>query len=306
MKAYKGFNKDMTCRGFQFEEGKTYTEDKAVLCESGFHACENPLDCFRYYAPDESVYREVELEDVSRERGDDTKVVGKTIKIGAKLDVTDMVAAAIEYVNKRVDGNKKQTNTGNCSAATNTGYRSSAANTGNCSAAVNTGYCSTATNTGNYSTATNTGNYSSAANTGNCSAATNTGYRSSAANTGYCSTATNTGNYSTATNTGNYSTATNTGDYSTATNTGDCSAATNTGNRSAATVSGKGSVAIVTGFASKAKASIGSAICICERGEYDGKTYPLLAIKAAIIDGVNLKPDTWYTLKNGEFVEVEE
>ena len=252
MKAYKGFNKDMTCRGFQFEEGKTYTEDKAVLCESGFHACENPLDCFRYYAPDESVYREVELEDVSRERGDDTKVVGKTIKIGAKLDVTDMVAAAIEYVNKRVDGNKKQTNTGNCSAATNTGYRSSAANTGNCSAAVNTGYCSTATNTGNYSTATNTG------------------------------------------------------DYSTATNTGDCSAATNTGNRSAATVSGKGSVAIVTGFASKAKASIGSAICICERGEYDGKTYPLLAIKAAIIDGVNLKPDTWYTLKNGEFVEVEE
>lgn len=52
MKAYKGFNKDMTCRGFQYEEGKTYETDKAELCKEGFHACENPLDCFNYYAPE--------------------------------------------------------------------------------------------------------------------------------------------------------------------------------------------------------------------------------------------------------------
>lgn len=69
MKAYKGFNKDMTCRGFQFEEGKTYHEKYADLCQSGFHACENPLDCFEYYAPGQSVYHEVELEDVSDQRG---------------------------------------------------------------------------------------------------------------------------------------------------------------------------------------------------------------------------------------------
>ena len=56
MKGYKGFNKDMTCRDFQYEEGKEYTTDNAKLCESGFHACEYPLDCFRYYAPGESVY----------------------------------------------------------------------------------------------------------------------------------------------------------------------------------------------------------------------------------------------------------
>ena len=48
MKAYKGFNTDMTCRGFKFEEGKTYEEPEAKLCKSGFHACENPLDCFNY------------------------------------------------------------------------------------------------------------------------------------------------------------------------------------------------------------------------------------------------------------------
>ena len=98
MKAYKGFNKDMTCRGFQFEEGKEYHTESAELCQSGFHACENPLDCFGYYAPGQSVYREVELDEVSEQRGDDTKVCGKTIKIGAKLDVAKICSLHFEYV----------------------------------------------------------------------------------------------------------------------------------------------------------------------------------------------------------------
>ena len=85
----------------------------------------------------------------------------------------------------------------------------------------------------------------------------------------------------------------------------NCSAATNTGNRSAASVEGKDSVAISTGYDSKAKATLGSAICICERGEWNGETYPLIAIKAAIVDGEVLKPDTWYKLENGEFVECD-
>lgn len=60
MKAYKGFNKDMTCRGFQFEEGKTYKEPEAKLCEKGFHACENPIEVFGFYRPVESIYRKGE------------------------------------------------------------------------------------------------------------------------------------------------------------------------------------------------------------------------------------------------------
>lgn len=67
MKAYKGFNKDLTCRGFQYKEGETFHEDKAELCDSGFHACKDPLDCFGYYAPGSSVYHEVELDEVSGE-----------------------------------------------------------------------------------------------------------------------------------------------------------------------------------------------------------------------------------------------
>jgi hypothetical protein len=84
------------------------------------------------------------------------------------------------------------------------------------------------------------------------------------------------------------------------------SAATNTGYRSAATNTGKGGVAIAIGYDSKARGAIGSAICVCERGAWDGKDYPLLAIKAAIIDGETLKPDTWYKLVNGQFVETME
>ena len=134
MKAYKGFNRDMTCRGFQFEEGKEYHEDKAVLCESGFHACENPLDTFGYYAPGNSVFHEVELEEVSDERNnDDTKICAKTIRVGARLDVAGLCKAHFEYVsarckpaNGRIAGNKGSAAAGEQGSAA-AGYKGSAA-----------------------------------------------------------------------------------------------------------------------------------------------------------------------------------
>jgi hypothetical protein len=101
MKAYKGFNKDMTCRGFQYEEGKEYTTDTASLCNNGFHACENPLDCFSYYAPGESVYHEVEIDDNGERHKEDTKVVGKRIKVGAELSVANICKLHFEYVKAR-------------------------------------------------------------------------------------------------------------------------------------------------------------------------------------------------------------
>ena len=98
MKAYKGFNKDMTCRDFQYEEGKTYEEQEAKLCKSGFHACENPVMCFGHYAPGISVYHAVELEDVAPDRDNDTKCVGKKITIGAKLGIPKICQLTFEYV----------------------------------------------------------------------------------------------------------------------------------------------------------------------------------------------------------------
>ena len=141
-----------------------------------------------------------------------------------------------------------------------------------------------------------------AANTGDRSAATNKGNRSAATNKGNRSAATNTGDWSAATNTGNWSAATNTGNWSAATNTGYRSAATNTGDRSTAAVSGKSSVAISTGRESKAKGALGCGIVLCE---YDGDGR-LAHIAARIVDGVEILPDTYYTLRGGELVQAEE
>jgi hypothetical protein len=135
------------------------------------------------------------------------------------------------------------------------------------------------------------------------SAATNTGYQSAATNTGYRSAATNTGYQSAATNTGDQSAATNTGDRSAATNTGDRSAATNTGDQSAASVEGKESVAFAMGIESKAKGALGCWIVLAEWYHDEDCNWHIKHVKSAAVDGESIKADTWYILKNGEFIE---
>jgi hypothetical protein len=175
MKCYKGFDKDLKCRDFQYEIDKEYEEERAEICDTGFHACENPLDVFGYYAPADSRYCEVDL-DANDQKSDDSKRVGKKISIKAEIGIAGIIKAGLEYIKDQVNwDDDKKSNTGYCSAATNTGNRSAATNTGNWSAATNTGNCSAATNTGNWSAATNTGDCSAATNTGDWSAATNTG-----------------------------------------------------------------------------------------------------------------------------------
>ena len=286
MKGYKGFNKDMTCRNKQYAENTVFEEAEAEICSSGMHFCENPfavLDYYGFVGANGALNEFAEVEALDECKTDDNeKYCTKKLKIGAKIGITGLIKAFVDFTFSKIDfKNASESNTGNWSAATNTGNQSAA------------------TNTGDQSAATNTGDQSAATNTGYRSAATNTGYRSAATNTGNWSAATNTGNWSAATNTGDQSAATNTGYRSAATNTGNWSVATNTGNWSAAAVGGNGSVAIATGYESKAKANVGSAIVVCERDD----NYNLIGIKAAIIDGKNLKADTYYTLINGEFIE---
>ena len=138
MKTYKGFNKNMTCRGFQYEEGKEYKTEKAVACETGFHACEYPLDCFNYYSPNDSVFHEVEQDGDISKRNDDTKVASTKIKIGAEINIAGLVKAAIEYTLKRVNPEAKSNEDYGASSATGDYGASSA--TGNCGASSATGY----------------------------------------------------------------------------------------------------------------------------------------------------------------------
>ena len=197
MKGYKGFNKDMTCRGMQYEEGRIYKmEEEPKCCERGYHFCENPIDCLGYYSPNESIYRQVEATGkISKDEDtSDTKIATNEIKIGAKIDFQTMVKMAIEFTykhcTKKGKGNNKRSD------------NSVASNTGDNSVASNTGDNSVASNTGDNSVASNTGNNSVASNTGDNSVASNTGYKSVASNTGDNSVASNTGDNSVASNLG--------------------------------------------------------------------------------------------------------
>ncbi len=250
--AYKGFDKNLKCRGFQYEICKEYEiEGDIKVCERGFHACPNPANLFSYYFPNESRYCEVELSGIIDDSEND-KLCASRIKIARELTPTELVAKHKQYVEAHLvdDDEHKASNTGDYSSASNTGNRSSASNTGNRSSASNTGDCS------------------SASNTGDCSSASNTG------------------------------------DCSSASNTGDCSSASNTGNRSSAEVSCKGSCAAVFGKDCKVRGALGCALFLVERGDWNGETYPILNVKAVIVDGETVKADTWYMLKNGELVEV--
>ena len=110
MKAYKGFNKDFTCRGFQFEEGKEYEEEEAVLCEKGFHACTNPLDVLNYYNDMEGKYCEVELDEVSNDKKEnDSKICGKRIKINAEIGFVGLFKMGIEWLKGQTIFSKNDT-----------------------------------------------------------------------------------------------------------------------------------------------------------------------------------------------------
>ncbi|EBI5375622.1 hypothetical protein DP597_14750 [Salmonella enterica] len=184
---FKGFNKDLKCRDFQFKIGKTFHHDgKVEACGSGFHACECPFDVFSYYPPAESRYAEtISFGVTDRKEEGDTKIASSSITIKDELTLPQFIQRGIEWIWSKIDKSlEQQIMTGYQSAATNTGNQSAATNTGNQSAATNTGNQSAATNTGYQSAATNTGNQSAATNTGNQSAAEVSGSQSVAASLG--------------------------------------------------------------------------------------------------------------------------
>lgn len=130
MRAFKGFNKDLTCRGYQYEEGKEFHTERAECCDTGFHACEYPLDCFGYYDPAHSVFHEVELSGEMDKSGDNTKVCATDIKIGARLSIAGLVKMAIDFtmskVNKEAGSDERHgfaSATGNYGASSATGYK---------------------------------------------------------------------------------------------------------------------------------------------------------------------------------------
>nr|DAJ64527.1 MAG TPA: hypothetical protein [Caudoviricetes sp.] len=259
MKAYKGFDKDLKCKDFQYEIGKTYEEPTAELCNSGFHACERPLDVFRYYAPSKmSRYCEVNLDDVSDQMSCDSKCCGKKIAVKAEIGIAGLVKAQIQYVKEHTTSkhtDPKQATAGNFGAAT---AGDSGAATAGFSGAATAGKYGAAT-AGNFGAAT-AGKYG-AATAGNSGAAT-------------------AGKYGAAT-AGNFGAATSRGSVSV----------------------GENGCGLVRGANVKIKGGMGAILVIAVE-DVDG--YGIKEWKSVVVDGETVKPDTFYTLKDGELVEVSE
>ena len=184
MRAFKGFNKDLTCRGYQYEEGKEFHTERAECCDTGFHACEYPLDCFGYYDPAHSVFHEVELSGEMDKSGDNTKVCATDIKIGARLSIAGLVKMAIDFTMSKV--NKEAGSDERHGFASATGYKGASSATGNCGASSATGdygassatgYKGASSATGDYGASSATGDYGASSATGNCGASSATGYK---------------------------------------------------------------------------------------------------------------------------------
>ena len=150
----KGFDKNLQCRGYQFELGKTYTHGSVVkVCDSGFHAVEYGIDAFSYYAPADSRYCVVEQYGDMEHHSGDTKIASASITIKAEIKIPQLVQQSIDWITSHLTSTKIESNTG---------YRSAATNTGDQSAATNTGYRSAATVEGKHSVAISTGVYGKA------------------------------------------------------------------------------------------------------------------------------------------------
>ena len=130
MKAYKGFDKDLKCRGFQYEVGKEYEEANAALCKKGFHACENPLDTFRYYRPTDSRYCEVDVDDNGERNSTDSKVCGKHIKISAEIGLKGVINAGVRFVFDKCESATEENASGWSGNAAASGWRGNAAASG--------------------------------------------------------------------------------------------------------------------------------------------------------------------------------
>ena len=326
MKMYKGFDKDLKCSDFQYEIGKTYEELTAELCKKGFHACEYPLDVFKYYAPGNmSRYCEVDLDEVSGKKDvADSKRCGKKIAVKAEIDIAGLVKAAVDYTMKKAIPKNSEHATGEQGAASATGERGAASATGEQGAASATGWRGAASATGWQGAASATGWQGAASATGWQGAASATGWRGAASATGEQGAASATGDYGAASDTGWQGAASATGDYGAASATGWQGAASATGWRGAASATGwrgaasatgdygaasatgEEGVAAALGNKSKAKGALGCWIVLAEWGIDEESTWHRKDVQCFKVDGETVKPNIWYTLKDGRPVEVYE
>ena len=292
--AYKGFDKNLKCRGFQYEVGKEYEmSGRIACCERGFHACESPLEVFDHYDMLNSRFAVVEQSGEIDKEENTTKVCSSRIKVKAELKLADIINLGVEWIKDITSPAKLKKETdlndnGNKSAQI--GSSGDYAQIGSSGDSAKIGSSGDSAKIGSSGYSAKIGSSGDSAQIGSSGDSAKIGSSGDSAKIG------SSGDYAQIGSSGDSAQIGSSGDYAKIGSSGDSAKIESTGNRS---------VVMAVGNDSIAKAKIGSWITLAEWNCINGVWTPI-CVKTEKVDGERIKADTFYKLVNGEFKEVEE
>ena len=274
--AYKGFDKNLKCRDFQYEVGKEYEIDgKIECCIHGFHACENPLEVWDHYEMIGSRFAQVEQSGTIDREANSTKVCSSHIKIKAELKLADIINLGVEWLKDITSPSKTKIN--------------NALNDNGCNYAQigSSGDSAKIGSSGYFAQIVSSGDYAQIGSSGYSAQIGSSGYSAKIGSSGYFAQIGSSGSSAQIGSSGDSAKIGSSGDYAKIDSTGE------------------DSVIMCAGLNSKAKAKIGSWITLAE-WRYDGTKgrYVPICVKTEYVDGERIKSDTWYQLIDGEFKEI--
>ena len=310
--AYKGFDKNLKCRDFQYEVGKEYEMDGDIkCCERGFHACESPLEVFDHYDMLNSRFAEVEQSGEIDKEENSTKVCSSRIKVKAELKLADIINLGVEWIKDVTSPSKlkKETdlndNGGDSAQIGSSGDSAQIGSSGNYAKIGSSGYSAQIGSSGNYAKIGSSGNYAKIGSSGNYAQIGSSGDSAQIGSSGYSAQIGSSG-YSAQIGSSGYSAQIgSSGDYAQIGSSGYSAQIGSSGDYAQIESTGNHSVVMAAGNNSIAKAKIGSWITLAEWDCIDGVWIPI-CVKTEKVDGERIKADTFYKLVDGEFKEVEE
>ena len=294
MKGYKGFGPGLVCRGKQYAENTVFEEDTAEICTSGMHFCENPFDVLDYYgffnnAGEINEFAEVEALDTPK-TDDNKKYCTTKLKVGAKLSLGGFVKACVDFV---LEKTKDTIDKGDpCSSGDSAQIGSS-------------GDYAKIGSSGDSAQIGSSGNYAKIGSSGDSAKIGSSGDSAQIGSSGDSAKIGSSGNYAKIGSSGNYAKIGSSGYSAQIGSSGDSAKIGSSGNYAKINCTGQDSVICCAGAGSKVRANAGCWITLAEWG-YNAKKqrYVPLCVKTEFVDGENIKADTWYMLKNGNFEEV--
>ena len=303
--SYKAFDKNMKCRGFQYEVGKEYEMDGEIkCCNRGFHACKSPIEVWDYYDMLNSRFAEVEQSGKIDKEEKSTKVCSSHIKIKAELKLADIINVGVEWLkditspskiktdgvlNDNGDRNKKIGSSDYSAQIGSSGNYAQIGSSGDSAQIASSGYSAKIASSGHYAQIGSSGHYAQIGSLGYSAKIGSSGYSAQIGSSG------------------NYAKIGSLGDYAKIGSSGYSAQIGSSGNYAKIDSAGEDSVIMCAGNSSKAKAKVGSWITLAEWEWSDEKERHVpVCVKTEYVDGENIKADTWYQLKNRKFVEVNE